>query len=188
VPSACQNSFFTAGQDDVKEAAERILTERTIRASRDAWRNMHVADDLDRWCLVGAALNIGRQWALKVTGANRPAGGMYSRAMGKWCAENHFGQMAKTARSYALAIFEHAGEIEQWRQTLPERQQRLGGLRLLRRWRRQTQAVKPRYDDTERARAAWRRFISCVRSLPPDQAMPLWQIVLAEATQSCLEK
>jgi hypothetical protein len=83
--------------------------------------------------------------------------------------------------SYALAIFEHAGEIEQWRSTLSEREQHLGGLRLLRRWRRQTQAAKPRYDDIERARAAWRRFVSCAQVLPPDQAAPLWQAVLAEA-------
>jgi hypothetical protein len=31
------------------------------------------------------------------------------------------------------------------------------------------------------AAAAWRRFISCVRLLPPDQAMPLWQIAHSEA-------
>jgi len=32
------------------------------------------------------------------------------------------------------------------------------------------------------AAAAWRRFVSCVRALPPDQAAPLWQAVLGEAT------
>jgi hypothetical protein len=30
--------------------------------------------------------------------------------------------------------------------------------------------------------AAWRRFISCVELLPPDQAMPLWQAVQAQVT------
>src|SRR5262249_31770376 len=135
-----------AGEDDARDAAARIVTERAIRAGLDAWETMHVADGLDKWRAVGAALSIGRQWALNVTGANRPAGGMYSRAMGRWCAENQFEQMPKTTRSYALAIFEHAVEIEQWRKTLPEKQQRLGGLRLLRRWRRQAQAAKPRYD------------------------------------------
>jgi hypothetical protein len=30
------------------------------------------------------------------------------------------------------------------------------------------------------AKAAWRRFVSCVRSLPADQAAPLWQAALAE--------
>jgi hypothetical protein len=31
------------------------------------------------------------------------------------------------------------------------------------------------------AKAAWRRFVCCVKSLLPDQAAPLWQTVLAEA-------
>jgi len=30
--------------------------------------------------------------------------------------------------------------------------------------------------------AAWRRFVACVQALPADQAMPLWQIALAEAS------
>jgi hypothetical protein len=30
--------------------------------------------------------------------------------------------------------------------------------------------------------AAWRRFVSCVRSLPAEQAMPMWQAALAEVT------
>jgi hypothetical protein len=29
--------------------------------------------------------------------------------------------------------------------------------------------------------AAWKRFVSCVELLPPDQARPLWQAVAAEA-------
>jgi hypothetical protein len=33
------------------------------------------------------------------------------------------------------------------------------------------------------AMAAWRRFVSCVRSLPADQAAPLWEIALAEFPQ-----
>jgi hypothetical protein len=33
------------------------------------------------------------------------------------------------------------------------------------------------------AMAAWRRFVSCVRSLPADQAAALWEIALAEFPQ-----
>jgi hypothetical protein len=28
--------------------------------------------------------------------------------------------------------------------------------------------------------AAWKRFVSCVELLPPDQALPLWRAALAE--------
>jgi len=31
------------------------------------------------------------------------------------------------------------------------------------------------------AAAAWRRFVTCVSALPPDQAAPLWQAALSEA-------
>jgi hypothetical protein len=31
------------------------------------------------------------------------------------------------------------------------------------------------------AAAAWRRFVSCVSALPPDQAGPMWQAAFAEA-------
>jgi hypothetical protein len=171
-------AFMAEPVDDSAHKAEEILRIRVIRAGLDAWHTMHVADDLDKWITVGRALHIGRQWALKTTGANRPIGAMYSRAMGRWCAQNQFGQMPKTTRSYALALFEHAAEVEQWRKTLPEKQQQLGGLRLLRRWRR-TQRTEPK-PDMEQARAAWRRFVSCVRLLPPDEAAPLWQAALAE--------
>jgi hypothetical protein len=31
------------------------------------------------------------------------------------------------------------------------------------------------------AAAAWRRFVTCVSALPPDQAAPHWQAALSEA-------
>jgi hypothetical protein len=31
------------------------------------------------------------------------------------------------------------------------------------------------------AAAAWRRFVSCVEMLPPDQAQPFWQSALTDA-------
>src|SRR5262249_21949030 len=37
------------------------------------------------------------------------------------------------------------------------------------------------HDLKREAAAAWRRFVSCVRLLPADQAAPLWQAALAEA-------
>jgi hypothetical protein len=41
----------------------------------------------------------------------------------------------------------------------------------------QTANARKTYD----AVAAWRRFVSCVELLPPDQAAPLWQVVSVEA-------
>jgi hypothetical protein len=36
-------------------------------------------------------------------------------------------------------------------------------------------------DSKRDAMAAWRRFVSCMKSLPPDQAAPFWQTVQAQA-------
>jgi hypothetical protein len=62
---------------------------------------------------------------------------------------------------------------------LPEAQRKrlIHPLSNVRRWRASTTHGNGKYpaDLRPEAAAAWRRFVSCVRLLPPDQAMPLWQ-------------
>jgi hypothetical protein len=51
----------------------------------------------------------------------------------------------------------------------------------VRRWRAATHGNGKCPEDLKRdAAAAWRRFVACMRLLPPQQAMPLWQTVAAE--------
>jgi len=38
-------------------------------------------------------------------------------------------------------------------------------------------------DEQARARHAWRRFVSCMEALPPDQAAPLWREAQAQAAE-----
>jgi hypothetical protein len=54
----------------------------------------------------------------------------------------------------------------------------------VRRWRAATAHGEGKCpQDLKRdAVAAWRKFVSCVELLPPDQARLLWQAVSAEAT------
>ena len=80
-------------------------------------------------------------------------------------------------------MIENISAIEVWRATLSEKQRcRLAGpLQNVRRWRKAT-APKPELDAVTQAAAAWRRFIACVNSLPPDQAAPLWKAAQAQAT------
>jgi len=60
--------------------------------------------------------------------------------------------------------------------------QQLRQLRDVRRWRAATTHNGKCPQDLRRdAMAAWRRFVCCVKSLPPDQSAPLWQAALAEA-------
>jgi hypothetical protein len=92
--------------------------------------------------------------------------------------------MPKSVRSVAIELHENAAAIEAWRATLSDKQR----LRLVhplsnvRRWRAATAhgSGKCPQDLKRDAVAAWRRFVSCVRSLPADQAPPLWEIALAE--------
>jgi hypothetical protein len=94
-----------------------------------------------------------------------------------------FGEMLKSTRSVAIELHENATAIEEWRATLPERQRRrlVHPLSNVRRWRAATTHNGKCPTDLKRdAVAAWRRFVCCMKSLPPDQAAPLWQAALAE--------
>jgi len=173
--------FTTAGQDDVKEAAERLVVTLTIRAGRDAWQAIGKAESFSAWQSIGAALAIGKAHSLKVTGANRAWGQHYSREFGRWLKVNGFDRMPKSTRSVAIELHENADAIEQWRMTLPERQRKrlIHPLSNVRRWRAATMHGNGKCpDDLKRdAIAAWRRFISIMSLLPPGQAAPLWQMV-----------
>jgi len=93
-------------------------------------------------------------------------------------------QMPKSTRS-VVALDENANPIEAWRMTLPERQRKrlIHPLSNVRRWRAATAHGNGKCpaDLKREAIAAWRRFVSCVRSLPTDQATILRQMALAEA-------
>jgi hypothetical protein len=78
---------------------------------------------------------------------------------------------------------ENAKAIEAWRATLPARQRRrlVHPLSNVRRWRAATTHNGKCPTDLRRdAVAAWKRFVWCVRSLPPHEAAPFCQTALAE--------
>jgi DNA-directed RNA polymerase specialized sigma24 family protein len=85
----------------------------------------------------------------------------------------------------ALELNENVTAIEQWRTTLKDKQRRrcvVHPLSNVRAWRKATAQNKTNdTDDVSKAAAAWRRFVACVNSLPPDQAAPLWQAAQAQA-------
>ncbi len=105
--------------------------------------------------------------------SDRPAGLRYSRVFSEWARDNGFANMPKSIRSHALQLFEHADEISTWRARLPEKERRrLSGLQNLHRWRWAIQQATENEShglSLAAARAAWRRFVSCARALPPEQ-------------------
>lgn len=81
---------------------------------------------------------------------------------------------------------ENAKAIEYWRQGLPERERKRKRLinpqSVVKRWQRETHHGNGRCptDLKREAKAAWKRFVWCVRSLPVQEAEALRQMALAE--------
>ncbi len=122
---------------EVKEAAERVTERKVIRAGRDAWLAIDKSESFAGWCAIGRALMVGRQRALRETGANSPSGQIYSKAFSQWIREHGFERMRKSARSDALELAQHEASITAWRATLSERNRRrlVHPLSNVRRWR-----------------------------------------------------
>jgi hypothetical protein len=175
---------FLAEPADIKETAERLVETRTIRRGRDAWQEIGKAESFSAWKDIGAALAVGKQWALRSSGANCAWGSTYSKAFSKWVADHGFTSMRPSDRSYAIALHENFSAITVWREGLPERQRNrlIGAQANVKRWRAATgQGNGQCPQDLKRdARAAWNRFTWCLRSLPAHEAAPLWQTALAE--------
>jgi hypothetical protein len=188
VPVTLPRLVFMAGRDDPKEVAEQILSMRTVRAGRDAWQAITRAESFEAWAAIGKALAIGRDHALKLTGANAPHGRRYSLAFSAWAKQYGFDGMEKSVRSVALELHSNIEAITEWRATLPERQRKqlVHALSNVRRWRASTvNGNRKCLQDLKReAMRAWRRFVSCARLLPPDQAAPLWQCVVTETRRN----
>ena len=160
-----------------------------IRAGRDAGHEIGRAESFEAWCWIGAALAVGKAYALKATGANAAWGPTYSLAFGAWMKECGFGFMRASDRSHAVELHENLKAITAWRITLPERERRrlIGAQANVKRWRKETRHGNGKCptDLKREAKAALKRFVWCVRSLPAHEARPLWQSVLSEAATMC---
>jgi hypothetical protein len=172
-------------EEEARAAAAKVVERRTIREGLDAWRAIGKAESFDGWKAISAALHVGKLHALKVTQANAPWGKNYSREFGAWMKRHGFDAMAKSVRSVAVELHENANAIEAWRATLPERQRKrlVHPLSNVRRWRASLSHGNGKCPaDLKRdAKAAWRRFASCLQLLPSDEARLLWRDARAQA-------
>jgi hypothetical protein len=165
-----------------RELAERFAQQRIIRAGREAWEAIGKAETFDGWKAIGAALAIGRDYALRASGANAPMGRPYSWTFSAWCRSHGFGNMRPATRSWCLALNEHQNQITAWRDSLPAGRGRrlpVNPQSCVKGWRR-AQANgngHARQDWQKEAITAWHRFVSCVAMVPADQAAPLWATV-----------
>jgi len=169
--------------DEQKAIAADIASRRIVREGREAWQLIHKAESFEAWKAIGAALAIGRDHALKSTGANRPMGRRYSWAFSAWAKSAGFHGMRPATRSWALALHENGAAIEQWRSGLTERERKrlINPQSCVKRWQRtQGNGYRCPQDLKTEAVAAWRRFVRCVSAMPADQAAQVWEAVRNE--------
>jgi hypothetical protein len=168
---------------ETRQAQARV---RVIRADRDAWEAINKAQSFDGWLKVGTALAVGKAHARRVSGARTAWGRNYSREFNLWVQQYGFERMPASTRSVAVELHEHAEQITQWRDGLPERQRRRlnSPLAVTRRWKAATgqYEIQRSRDLKWDARTAWRKFCACLQALPPAASAPLWQSVAAEAS------
>jgi hypothetical protein len=165
-----------------QEVAARFLEARTIKSGLECWQAIGRAESFEAWVKIGKALQIGRDYSLKATGANRPAGQVYCKCYSAWLIKHEFTDIQKSVRSAALDLVEHLAKIEAWRSTLPEKRRRQlrHPLSNVAAWRKAT--AQARSTDLHKAAVlAWARFCACAKALPADEARPLWQAAAAEA-------
>lgn len=178
----------SAPVDDSKQLAEELATKfntaRVVRRGLDAWLTIQKSGSFESWKAIGAALRIGRDHALKTSGASAPIGRTYSAAFSKWIEQHGFATMDKSSRSCALDLDANIAAVEAWRNTLDERKRRRlrDAQSIMHRWRADTgPAEASGYDVARAAAAAWWKFVACVRTMPADQAAPFWRDVQAQA-------
>jgi len=170
---------------EAREAAARVAERRTIREGLDCWRELGRAESYEHWKKIGAALAIGKQYALRTIDPEAPWHQQrYGARFSQWLQQHGFNAMRPSDRSYAITLFENCESIERWRQTLSDKQRsRLRGCQQnVKRWRKETRHGNGKcpQDLKREAKAAWKRFTWCLRSLPASEAAPLWQAALAE--------
>jgi hypothetical protein len=169
-----------------RETAAKFLEARTIKAGVECWQAIGRAESFEAWVKIGKALQIGRDYSLKATGANRPMGQIYCKAFSAWIDQHGFAGMPKSTRSVAVELAENVTAVEAWRSTLPERQRKrlVHPLSVTRRWKASTAHGNGKCPQDLRrdAKAAWARFRGCLEGLPAAEAQPLWRLIAAEAT------
>jgi hypothetical protein len=164
--------------EERKERSARLAEQRTIRTGAEAWAEISKLGSFSAWCKIAAALAIGRDYALRTTGASAPMGRPYSWTFSAWCRKHGFGSMSPAIRSWCLVLNENLAEISAWRDSLaPGRGRRrpVAPQSCVRGWMR-AQANRGR-DYKGEALFHWRRFISCLQALPAAEQTMMWAMV-----------
>jgi hypothetical protein len=159
----------------IKAEAQRNAADmRVILAGVKAWRDINFNCSLEKWRAVGAALNVGREQALRETKQNNTIGGKYTKALGKWIQENGFEGMAKNTRCWTLTLFDKYAEVSQWWNNLElyHRRRLLAPQSILSAYRAATTPPRP-IDLRRNALSGFRKFMSAFKRMKETDAAAL---------------
>jgi hypothetical protein len=143
---------------------------RRIRRGHDAWVNIGRANGLEAWQAIGAALVVGRAYALKMSNCADINGHLYRRHLSKWLNQHGFNAMSPSVRYWALAVHDAGEPVVKWWATLSDsKKRRLNQAQSIVGAYRKANGVAPRQRMTcvERAKMAWHKFQHCLSVLTP---------------------
>jgi hypothetical protein len=139
-------------------------SDETIERAREAWQRHRQGAAWDDWMLIGKALVLGRDVAMREAEAKRPGGRRYNAAMTNWMERHGFDNMDKSDRCRLMECMANREAIENWRNTLTATQRFQCNYPrvVLRNWRRETgqnqdQAEEARQDVTRDLHRVGRR-------------------------------
>jgi hypothetical protein len=87
-------------------------------AGSKAWVRLKKNKTWSDWLAVGAALQVGREWAMRSAGVNKPEGKGYNQCFGEWLTEYGLDDMDKGDRSRLFNVMDNLPAIEEYRKTL----------------------------------------------------------------------
>jgi hypothetical protein len=120
--------------------------DRIGRAGQAAWKRLQKCKSWTDWMAVGEALVAGRAMAMQGAKTNRPEGKGYNQLFSQYLTHYGLAEIDKSARAKLLRVMEHRGEIEDYRNALPQnlRLELNHPVTVLRRWQAATKVSKPR--------------------------------------------
>jgi hypothetical protein len=97
-------------------------TDDTVVRGQEAWKCLKETGrtSWEQWKVVGKALVVGRDHALKVAKTDKPNGKRYSEAFHSWLQIHCFDAIEKADRHKLLSIMEDLDRIEKWRDGLTD--------------------------------------------------------------------
>jgi hypothetical protein len=117
-----------------------------IERGREAWRRLQKDQTWEDWMTVAVAVDIGRQYALNISGKNAPGGKGYNRAFSNWLRDNGFDNIDGAARKHMLDCYDQRAAIENWRAilTTTQRLKINHPTTVWRNWQSSTRDAKPK--------------------------------------------